>query len=1085
MDKSVPDIGNLVEVRQRRYLVESLRKTRNGLSTVIALACIDDDDQGRKLEVYWENELDRRIIETENWEGIADKGFDPPEKFAAYLNTIRWNCVTATNPKLLQAPFRAGIKIEAYQLEPLRRALQMPRVNLFIADDVGLGKTIEAGLIVRELILRRKVNYVVVAAPPSMILQWQSELDNRFGLSFQIIDNNFIRDLRKERGHSINPWSTHTRFLISQKLLIDEAYVSGLRDFLSGHRMGSILILDEAHHAAPSTGIKYAVDSQLTGAVRELAWLFEHRLFLSATPHNGHSNSFSALLEILDPQRFMRGIPVDPKLRKEIMVRRLKEDLRELVGGLPKREVVQIDIDGVMDVTPEIKLFDLLSQYIEAKELRLKGVQKTVKDASKLVLSNLQQRLLSSIEAFYRTLRKHKKSFELQISTPSENQISININQKLDLLESSVGPDDERADLDEELNEIESDSQMEIATKAGFGPREGTKRESELLNEIEKLAGETRFKPDQKILKIITWMKSNQCHSIDQPNSKNKPWTETRVIIFTEWEDTRRYIHEQLKAAIEDTDDADNRIAVYTGTTSIAKREVIKKRFNTDPTKDPLRILICTDSAREGLNLQKHCSNLFHFDVPWNPSRMEQRNGRIDRKLQEADTVYCHYFFYKERPEDRILEVLIQKSQIIRRELGSMAEVIEDRLAAELKGSVLRRGNINELYEKFKVMQIEESKRKTFKTEFMDGDDRKEEILKNINQLRELLQDSSTWIGYSGEQFKQAIEVGLDIIGAPKLKKKVSSESEMFSIETEVDSLTKKTAWLDSIDQLREPMTNERNISEWRRNAPLRPIVFEDNGSLDGSVVHLHLEHKLSQRLLGRLMTQGFSHHDLSRSCFVSTESNIPKIVLIGRVSLYGTNAVRLHEEIIGVSAHWIDPRTRSSKKLKTEIESDFSKTWESLFRTISKNKKFKLEKLIIEKLHSSIDTDIQDLKSVLMKKAEKYISKAEELLQKRSEIESKQLLKIIENQIQAVKKYQSNLENEPETLQRIIPGLEDFIRKDEQDQLNANKKYWVKRIEELKIEQSTEPEKIKQSYIVRASRFEPVGIVYLWPETN
>ena len=164
---------------------------------------------------------------------------------------MRWNCVTSTDARLLQAPFRAGIRLDPYQLEPLRKALKLPRVNLFIADDVGLGKTIEAGLIARELLLRKKVREIVVSCPASMLLQWQEELANRFGLQFEILDRDYIKDVRRERGFSVNPWTTHSRFLISHSLLIDEAYTSGLRDWLGEFLPGSLLILDEAHHAAP------------------------------------------------------------------------------------------------------------------------------------------------------------------------------------------------------------------------------------------------------------------------------------------------------------------------------------------------------------------------------------------------------------------------------------------------------------------------------------------------------------------------------------------------------------------------------------------------------------------------------------------------------------------------------------------------------------------------------------------------------------------------------------------------------------------------------------------------------------------
>ncbi len=305
---AAPESGQIARVRQRLYLVEKIvLPQREGERTLVRLSCVDDDAQGQPLEVLWEREIDREIITGEAWESIAKRGFDQPKLFAAYLNTLRWNCVTSTDPRLFQSPFRAGIRLDAYQLEPLRKALRLPRVNLFIADDVGLGKTIEAGLIARELLLRKKAREIIVSCTPSMIYQWKDELESRFGLTFEVLDKDYMKQIRLERGFGVNPWSTHSRFLVSHRLLIDEAYVGPLRDWLGDFRSGTLLILDEAHHAAPSSGQKYAIDSHITRAIRDIAPRFEHRLFLSATPHNGHSNSFTALLEILDPQRFFRS----------------------------------------------------------------------------------------------------------------------------------------------------------------------------------------------------------------------------------------------------------------------------------------------------------------------------------------------------------------------------------------------------------------------------------------------------------------------------------------------------------------------------------------------------------------------------------------------------------------------------------------------------------------------------------------------------------------------------------------------------------------------------------------------------------
>jgi hypothetical protein len=188
-----PRPGDLVQVRSRRWLVEEVVAPASpGQSALVRLACADDDAQGQVLEVWWDYEIDRRILEEEGWRDLAARGFDEPRQFAAFLHTLRWNCITATDPNLFQAPFRAGIKIDAYQMEPLRKALRLPRVSLFIADDTGLGKTIEAGLIARELLLRKKVKTMVVAAPPSVLEQWKAELEERFGLVFEILDSPLV-----------------------------------------------------------------------------------------------------------------------------------------------------------------------------------------------------------------------------------------------------------------------------------------------------------------------------------------------------------------------------------------------------------------------------------------------------------------------------------------------------------------------------------------------------------------------------------------------------------------------------------------------------------------------------------------------------------------------------------------------------------------------------------------------------------------------------------------------------------------------------------------------------------------------------
>jgi len=135
---------------------------------------------------------------------------------------------------------------------------------MLIADDVGLGKTIEAGLVLREMMLRGRVNFVVIACPPSMIMQWHEELGQKFGIAATILDRNYLAQIRRRRGFGTNPWASGSCFLVSHRLLADETYASGLREILGTMRSNSMLILDEAHHAAQTSGSRYAIDSQFT-----------------------------------------------------------------------------------------------------------------------------------------------------------------------------------------------------------------------------------------------------------------------------------------------------------------------------------------------------------------------------------------------------------------------------------------------------------------------------------------------------------------------------------------------------------------------------------------------------------------------------------------------------------------------------------------------------------------------------------------------------------------------------------------------------------------------------------------------------
>ena len=1082
-----PKVGQMVLVRQRRYLVEGVEP---GLTpeeaTRVAMACVDDDAQGQELEVLWDHEVDAEILDGEAWDTLASKGFDAPDRFSSYLHTLKWNCVTATDPKLFQAPFRAGIQVNAYQLEPLRKALLLPRVNLFIADDVGLGKTIEAGLIARELLLRRKVRDIVVACPPSMISQWKDELEQRFGLTFEVLDKAYVTRMRQERGFGVNPWHTHSRFIISHRLLIDEAYAGPLRDWLGEMRPGCLLILDEAHHAAPSSGAKYAIDSKITKAIRDLAGRFEHRLFLSATPHNGHSNSFSALLEILDPQRFCRGVKPSAKLRNEIMVRRLKEDLREVAGGFAKRIVVQEDIDGLPGDAPELRLATLLNDYRVCREKRLQASDRRVQATSGLLIIGLQQRLLSSIEAFAKTLRRHREMVERQAPDILKGLSAIpSPEPQAPLLVGGVDADDEQAEWDaaaveaEELAEVE---RVTLASQVGASTPEAVQlfqQELRLLKDMADLADAHRAAPDARIRKLLAWMKAEMCPDLgDKAGAK---WNDTRVLIFTEYEDTRRYLQRQLQNAIEETDKAGARIMVLSGATPGPARDDIKQAFNADPKRHPVRILLATDAAREGLNLQSHCWHLFHLDVPWNPGRMEQRNGRIDRKLQPKPEVFCHYFFYKQRPEDRILQVLVRKTETIKKELGSLSKVVEGRLGVLLKQGI-RRDQLSTLAEQIEGARPDAETELIVQQELEEARDRQGDLRKQIDALRTQLERAEEHIGLNEAHFRAALSCSLEMMDAPGLKVLPANPEEWSSSlpRFEFPRLDQQqgadsSRWIATIDSLRPPRSRDKKVSEWRRDAQVRPVIFEDPGTMDDRAVHLHLEHRVVQRLLARFTAQGFVYHDLSRACLTQTRDAIPRVVLIGRLCLYGPHAARLHEELIPITARWQDPKDRKGA-LKPYGREGEGKTMDLLDAALGSPIGRPIPEPVLHQLQASAPSDIRDLLAHLEERAAEYAHDAILQLEKRGAAESKSMQDILEDQRKRI---------DEAVLRHSVQGVALDFGDDEQRQLQADRKHWDKRLKAIQVELRSEPQRIRELYEVRAQRVEPVGLAYLWPVTG
>jgi ERCC4-related helicase len=1081
--KVVPQVGQFVRVRGRNWLVESGLTPADALRNdhdappIVTVSCVDDDASGTTLDLLWPAELDTEVLKEGDWASLASGGIESISTFAAYLKTVKWNTATATDPSLFQAPFRAGIKLDAYQLEPLRKALALPRVNLLIADDVGLGKTVEAGLIVRELLLRRRIDFVVVAAPPSMTLQWQEELETKFGLTFSIIDRENLAALRRERGYIVNPWATGSKFIVSHKLLIDPTYTSGLYDLLGEFRPRSLLILDEAHHAAPASGAKYAIDSRFTKAIRELASRFEHRLFLTATPHNGHSNSFSALLEMLDPQRFTRGVPVRPAQLDAVMVRRLKEDLRSFGYAFPERIVEPIRLQSLSPTAPELALSSMMEDYRQLRERRIALLPPGQQARARLAFVGLQQRLLSSVYAFGRTLTVHSKGLDRAIESGAATSAASSAAARF------VEMEEDEVLLEGEDSEARADALVELDDEAALaatlaGAEQATvdqlRAERALVAEMQKIADAARTHSDARVDWLVHW--------IDENMRPGGTWNSRRLIVFTEYEDTRRWLERRLRTIIDD----DERIAVFTGATATEKREEVKRRFTTSPEHDTLRILICTDAAREGINLQAYCHDLVHLDLPWNPARLEQRNGRIDRKLQPSPKVSCRYFLYEQRPEDVVLQKLVEKTETIREQLGSAGRVLGSRIADQLSRDGISRSGAVDLAATIDADQEDERVAKA--VEEMDDEQtaRRQRLAKDQERLRDALEKSRRSVGVEPTELEHVVDEALKLarggsrFGLPAAIDE-GLRDHVFELDVQDPLFAADPSWLDALDTLRTRRRRKgESVASWRHDetAKLRPISFSppetpDGEYAGGEVVQLHLEHRLVRRLLARFQTIGFSER-LARACVVETTGDKPRVVLLAKLALYGPRATRLHEEILTVTAQCKEPAARSGP-LKPYGQAGESTTLAELEKALASG--HRVPDRIVEHVTQTLNEDVADLAPDLDRRAAEAKEQASAALVHRGEAEARALRKLLDDQRDRLLRAAREHDQTPGLFAKMLP--------EETRQREKDRKMWDERLAKITAELDTEPARVIESYAVGAFRLEPIGLVYLWPHAG
>lgn len=1037
-----PEVGQLAIVRKRPFVVTEIIPSAPGLggdgarpTHLIKLSSVEDDGLGEELNVIWELEPGTQVHEKST---LPDPdSFDHPKRLQAFLDAVRWGAVSQADDKALQSPFRSGIEIDEYQLDPVVRALSMPRVNLLIADDVGLGKTVEAGLVVQEMILRHRVRSVLIICPSSLQVQWQEEMRDKFGLEFRIIDSETISQLRRKRGIHVNPWSHFPRLITSIDFLKRERPLRTFRETLPAGdqptypRAYDLMIVDEAHNVAPSGRGKYATDSQRTMAIRSLGPHFEHKLFLSATPHNGYRESFAALLELLDNQRFARAVTPDRNQLDAVMVRRMKSELKLRWDGsrrFAERMVKHIEVPHTDE---ERQAHQALRQY---SDLRVKqATTDGERMATEFVLKLLKKRLFSSPAAFGITLEKH-------IATVGCRKVAGNLNREIEEFSDDYADDEEYETETGEVVGSVSQVLSPISTE-----------EKGLLRQLSEFAARSTQRPDCKAQTLIDWIKTTL-----RPDGK---WNDERVIIFTEYRATQKWLFDLLAREGLATD---GRLEMIFGGMANDLREPIKAAFQTNPKESTVRILLATDAASEGVNLQNYCSKLIHFEIPWNPNRMEQRNGRVDRHGQKADEVHIHHFvgrgFASASVSGKVgdlegdLEFLMRaalKVETIREDLGKVGPVIASQVEEAMLG---RRTKLDTTRAELEAEPV----RKMLKFE--------RKLREQLEKLAAQLHETQHELNLTPEHIENVVRVGLELAEQPAL------------IPANVEGLwpdptgVRKTCPVFRLPALSNSWAQCADGLTHPHNKRVRPIVF-DAALATGrdDVVLAHLNHRLVQMCLRLLRAEiwslGTQTKHLSRvsACIVDDSAlSHPVVIAHGRIVVLGGDNHRLHEEVIAAGGALIEGRfnrlnvgeTKAALEAATDtpvppaIEARFQALW-------AKNRDALLASLDMRRVERT-----KNLEKNLEELAEKEVNK----------------IKSVMTELQRA--IQSELDRKDGPQMILDLGGDEPGKRQRENDLAALRR----RIKEIPEEIQRESDHIKSRFSNPCARLFPVAVTWLIP---
>ena len=559
-------------------------------------------------------------------------------------------------------PFRSfgniAVEPRAYQLVPLLMALRLTTVRLLIADDVGIGKTIEAGLIARELIDRGEVARLAVLCPPHLVEQWQGELQNRFNLQAVALTSASASRIERDLPHGVGLFDQHPIVVVSLDYIKSERH---REHFLS--IAPECIIVDEAHTCASSGAGKQLRFELLQRLAKDTE---RHLLLLTATPHSGDEAAFYNLLSLLDPAfvGLQSRTSADDPLRQQLarhFVQRRRKDIVEWQAethdgrGFARRMKTELTYKLTGDWGA---FFDAVQTY--CREMA-ESVEQTQQGSARLIWY--------ATLALLRCVASSPAAAVKALSTRLEGKAAALGADEDDLLEDDRLHDGAADDL--HGNDLEPAGQLDETHTA----LQDAARLQALIAEAQRLSGKAG---DPKLAALIAHMEGLVKDGY-------------APVVFCRYVATAHYVAAELKKHFPKV-----LVDVVTGELSPEERRA-KVEGMEEGEGTQARILVATDCLSEGINLQHLFTAVVHYDLAWNPTRHEQREGRVDRFGQQAPEVRCTMLYGQDNPVDGfVLNVILRKGEAIQKELGVLVPMPEDKQRinqALIKAALMKREN--------------------------------------------------------------------------------------------------------------------------------------------------------------------------------------------------------------------------------------------------------------------------------------------------------------------------------------------------------------------------------------------------------